>query len=150
MLPSPTLRSVLDASPRVRALLPALPEHVEAFVVVHEGAFGGREHAAGDILICRGAVDDGDTVLVALGHGRPRLGSVIDGRLVGDAGEPCHPARWRAAGQLVASYRQGAHGWVVHLLGGAFDDAVAAPQEAAEASPVPAAVQGAQLSLFAA
>jgi hypothetical protein len=99
-------------------MLPRLPEGVAGFVVVQEGSFQGRTHAAGSVLVCRGDAAHADaTVLVATGHGRPRLGTVLAGRLVGDAGEPCHPARWRSAGRLVASYELGVDGWVVRLLG---------------------------------
>ncbi len=144
MSTTPLLRSVLDAPASVRELLPTLPAGVDAFVVVREGAFAGRVFGAGEVLVCRGEAAHGDdTVLVAVGHGRPRCGTVWGGRLVGDAGEPCHPARWRSAGRLVASYRLHAEGWVISLVGG---DLVAAPTS----SPSAPARQVEQLSLFAA
>jgi hypothetical protein len=115
---APLLRSLDTLPPAVLRQLPPLPrEGVEVFVVTAEGSLGSRRFAAGDLLVCRGPARQGDaTVLVARGHGRPRLGSVEGTRFRGDAGEPCHPSRWRAAGALVARYRRGAHGWVVELL----------------------------------
>ena len=79
---------------------------IEAFVVVREGRFGGRTFAVGEVLLCRGEARNGEeTILVALGHGRPRLGSRRNGRWLGDVGEPCAPERWRSAGRLVGRVR---------------------------------------------
>lgn len=110
-----------------------------AFEVVREGEFAGMFLAAGDVLVCRGEAVQGDhTVLVALGLGRPRLGSRRGGRWLGDAGEPCAEERWRSAGRLVARCRRTRQGWVADLL-----DANGIPE--AETT-----VAAAQLSLFAA
>ncbi|MEZ4241401.1 MAG: hypothetical protein R3F59_35665 [Myxococcota bacterium] len=97
---------------------PGIPrEGVEVFVVTGEGSHGAIAFAVGDLLVCRGAARPGETtVLVARGHGRPRLGTVEGTRFRGDAGEPCHPDRWRSAGALVARYRRGPDGWVIELL----------------------------------
>jgi hypothetical protein len=115
---------VSTSAPCIRPLtqalngVPTLPrEGVQLFVVIREGSFSGRTFGAGEVLVCRGEARSGDqTVLVARGHGRPRLGSVRGTRLVGDAGEPCLAERWQAAGRLVACYRHAAHGWVVELF----------------------------------
>ncbi|TNE85785.1 MAG: hypothetical protein EP330_24425 [Deltaproteobacteria bacterium] len=78
----------------------------EVFVVTHPGEFGGVHYGLGDVLVCRGdAVDDEPVVLMARGHGRPRLGWVRGDELYGEVGEPCSVARWRAAGRIVAVMR---------------------------------------------
>jgi hypothetical protein len=148
---APVLVPIHAAHPSIREALPALPERegVDLFVVVAEGAFAGQRWEVGEILVCRGEARSGDAVvLVARGHGRPRLGSVEGTRFLGDGGEPCHPARWRAAGRIVATYRQRELGWVVDLQQGP-----AAAGRAGEALPVAGrapATPAAQLSLFAA
>jgi hypothetical protein len=92
---------------------------IEAFVVVREGVFGGRAFGVGEVLLCRGEARNGDeTVLVALGHGRPRLGTRRNGRWLGDAGEPCAPERWRPAGRLVGRLRSGGGRQTVELFHG--------------------------------
>jgi hypothetical protein len=126
---------LLQSAPRTTS---APVPGVEAFLVVREGTFGGRTFAAGELVWCRGEVRNGDeTVLVALGHGRPRFGARRNARWLGDAGEPCAAERWRSAGRLVGRSRYVAGGWVVELFQ---DGAVAEP-----AAPVTH-----QLSLFAA
>ena len=79
------------------------------FVVVRGGVFANRWWGVGEILACRqdDSEDGGEAVVVleATGHGRPRLGISRRGRLLGEAGEPCHPLRWRTAGRVVASQR---------------------------------------------
>ena len=75
----------------------------DVFVVTSPGDFGGQRYSIGDMLICRGDVgDDEAVVLMARGHGRPRLGWVRGDALSGEAGEPCSVSRWRAAGRIVA------------------------------------------------
>jgi len=156
---APLLRSLSHAPATVRPLLPALPEGVPAFVVVREGDHGAWSFAAGDVLVCRGEAAHGDAVvLVPGGHGRPRLGEVVGGTLRGDAGEPCSPLRWQAAGKLVACYRLGVDGWVVQLLEPSVQllaprpavvpAATAAPRQGER--PAPMAAPAGQLSLFAA
>ncbi|MEO0602282.1 MAG: hypothetical protein AAF211_12645, partial [Myxococcota bacterium] len=76
----------------------------------------GTSWQRGEVLVCRGDARPGDTVvLVARGHGRPRLGRVEGLRFVGDSGEPCHPARWVSAGPVVAAVREQLDGWRVDL-----------------------------------
>ncbi len=112
---------------------------VETFVVSSEGWFEGVAMSPGDVLVCRGEARHGDaTVLVALGMGRPRLGSRKGTRWLGDGGEPCAEERWRSAGRLVARCRRTREGWVADLLDGRGN---------APAQPAPAPTQ---LSLFAA
>lgn len=136
---------------------------VEVFLVVREGTFGGREYGVGDLVLCRGEARPGDdTVLVALGHGRPRFGSRRNARWLGDAGEPCAAERWRSAGRVVGRSRRAGGGWVVDLFapGEVLVQPPAVGVEAAEVPVVaPAAApaadrraghQPAQLSLFAA
>ena len=153
---TPTLRpmpSVPDALRRD----PVFPcERVELFVVTEEGAYRGWWFTEGDLVVCRGEARSGDvTVLVARGQGHPRLGSVHGTRFRGSAGEPCHPARWRPAGLVVARYRREADGWVAQLIereawaeiatvGGPAATAHAAAEERGERA------SAAQLSLFAA
>lgn len=151
---TPTLRPIRSVPEEVSRDLVYPRERVELFLVVEEGIFGGIRFAAGDLVACRGEARQGDvTVLVARGQGRPRLGSVAGTRFRGDAGEPCHPARWRSAGLVVARYRQESEGWVAQLIereawvmgaefGGASAQAHAAAEERGDRS------SAAQLSLF--
>lgn len=148
---APLLRSVAAVPAHRRHMLPALPEHVSAYVVVDEGHYLGTAFAAGDVLVCRGEARSGRATVLEARHGRPRVGALLGARLVGDAGEPCHPSRWRAVGQLVAVYRRTTAGWVVELLDGDAADVALTPAPA----PRPAAAREAevrvgQLSLFAA
>lgn len=93
-------------APRRTVQTPQLERHgldgaARRFRVVREGMFGGHFYNLGDIVVCRGKARPGDaTVLVARGNGRPRMGRLIGTRLVGDAGEPCHPVRWMSAGRV--------------------------------------------------
>lgn len=105
-MPSPTLRPLAEVPPELAAQLPVLPaEGFEIFLVTGAGAFGDQRYLAGEVVLCRGEARTGDTtVLVARGVGRPRLGTVEGLRFRGDGGEPCHPARWRSAGKLVARF----------------------------------------------
>jgi hypothetical protein len=149
---------VAACAPSIRPLseplrgAPLPREGVRLFVVTGEGTFGGRGYGVGEVLVCRGEARSGDlTVLVARGHGRPRLGSVRGTRLVGDAGEPCLPERWQAAGRLVARWRHAAHGWVAELLDAEGEREEGALVPAEKPAAPPAAGGGtAQLSLFAA
>jgi hypothetical protein len=73
----------------------------ELFVVLEAGVYDRRWFGVGEVLVCSGEAQAEDaTVLVARGFGRPRIGAVQGDRLIGDAGEPCHPARWRSAGRV--------------------------------------------------
>jgi hypothetical protein len=117
-MPAPLLRSLADAPATVLVLIPALPEGSKAFVVVGEGEHQGESFAVGDVIVCAGEAPANEaTVLCAVGHGRPRLGAWIGGRLVGDAGELCHPARWQLAGRWIATWRLGTQGWSASRLG---------------------------------
>ena len=101
------------------ALQPLFAEAgVEAFTIVRSGYFAGRDWSAGDMIVCsprREAV--ANVVLIPRGRGRIRMGTAQGSKLFGEAGEPCSPARWRAAGMLSAVARpaRGA-GWVVEQL----------------------------------
>jgi hypothetical protein len=95
---APLLIQLSDASDRSR------------FQVLRGGRIGGVEFAAGDVIVCGGEPLDGQlTVLVARGPGRPRFGQVRGIRLLGEVGEPCDAARWRAAGRILAHHRSAAN-----------------------------------------
>lgn len=116
---APVLTTLSQLAPASRAGLPALSDgaSVEHFAVLRDGACPAGSWAAGEVLVCRGEPRDGDTVvLVARGHGRPRIGQVIRGQLIGDAGERCHPERWRVAGRVVGTWRRRVEGWVCGLV----------------------------------
>ena len=116
---APVLAPLDSLHSSARRSLPPLADGptVEHFAVVREGICAHGQWGAGEVLVCRGEARDGDkVVLVARGHGRPRVGSVRKGRLYGDAGELCHPGRWRVAGRLVATWRPRGEGWVCTLL----------------------------------
>lgn len=87
-------------------LPPRLAAHESApnrFVVVSPGRFLGRSWQVGEVVVCAGHADDDDVViLVAAGLGRPRFGSLRNGDLHGDAGEPCSRRRWVNAGRVMA------------------------------------------------
>lgn len=70
------------------------------FAVVSSGEFAGRRYQTGEVLVCRGAEVGEPVVLAPRGPGRPMLGHVDGERLLGDAGEPCAPERWSAAGRV--------------------------------------------------
>lgn len=142
---APALAHIDTVHPDSRSALPPLTTGpaVEHFVVVREGSCAHGHWGTGEVLVCRGEPADGDqVVLVARGHGRPRVGTVRKGRLYGDAGEPCHPDRWRVAGRLVATWRVRGEGWVCSLTD---------TSEHAGSAPVVASRERAvQLDLFAA
>lgn len=86
----------------------------EVFIVTQPGEFGGERYGLGDVLVCRGeVVDDEPVVLMARGHGRPRMGWTRGDALFGEVGEPCGAARWRAAGRIVAVLRADARSLAV-------------------------------------
>jgi hypothetical protein len=76
------------------------------FAVISAGDYAGRTYTTGEVLVCRGADSGEPVVLTPRGPGRPMLGRVDHDkvtrstRLVGDAGEPCAPERWSAAGTV--------------------------------------------------
>jgi hypothetical protein len=80
---------------------PAGWERVQ-FVVVRSGEFNGRRWCVGEGLVCvaPGEEEARAVVLVARGPGRPRLGTLDGEAMRGDAGEPCSPERWQAAGAV--------------------------------------------------
>lgn len=144
----PALTRISPTTPR-----PAnLPAGVQAFSVARGGEFAGRRFSEGEIALVGGAVEEGEAlVLVALGHGRPRLGTVRGSRLIGDRGEPCLTSRWEVAGRLLGIARPVGAGWAVD----AFDapGIVGMAPSAAPEQGAPASVGGrsmVQLSLFAA
>ncbi|MCO4746461.1 MAG: hypothetical protein KC912_16810 [Proteobacteria bacterium] len=93
-----------DRGQRVPAIWQGAADQV--FVVMSPGRFAGQRYNVGDVLICRGdVVEDEAMVLMARGHGRPRMGSLRGDALYGEVGEPCSAARWRAAGRIVAVLR---------------------------------------------
>jgi hypothetical protein len=76
------------------------------FRVLRGGAFDGRPLHGGDLVACVPRAGVGDAVvLVPVGRGAPRLGHVRREGLVGDAGDPCDPARWSVAGRVVRVVR---------------------------------------------
>ena len=157
---APLIRALQLDHPNLRrapGCVPPLPmvPGLRAFLVVGEGRFLGRDYAVGDVLVCRGEPRSGHATVLEARHGRPRLGSVLGQRLVGDAGEACHPARWRAVGELWAVYRRGVSGWsMLPAAEGAELLAAAVPPAAARRRrPRPRredARQQGQLQLFAA
>ncbi len=75
----------------------------QIFVVVAAGSFDGQQLGQGDLLVCRGHLHDGDTVVIAsTGRGGHRLGTFTADGVVGAAGELCSGARWRVAGRVFA------------------------------------------------
>lgn len=70
------------------------------FAVVSAGDYAGRHYLTGEVLVCRGAEVGEPVVLTPRGPGRPMLGRIDGERLLGDAGEPCAPERWSAAGRV--------------------------------------------------
>lgn len=102
------------SAPRIVAItasLPLVPQGARLFQVVQEGSFADRSWAVGDVLVCvPGAEqDESAVVLVARGHGRPRLGSRQGHHLRGEVGELCSPERWLVAGAVVAVLRSREH-----------------------------------------
>lgn len=85
----------------LRNVLPTASAEAEVFVVVDEGMFGGRRWRLGDVVVCGEATPESPVVLVARGHGRPRLGTVTGDEVRGDAGEPCSRERWQVAGRVM-------------------------------------------------
>lgn len=98
--------------------LPPEVEGAELFRVVRGGAFAGRSWEAGELMMCRGEPRSGDAVvLVSRGRqGRPRVGRLEGTRFLGEVGEPCHPARWRSSGPLVAAWRPRGERWVIEQV----------------------------------
>jgi hypothetical protein len=99
------------------ALPHGLPFGGRLFRVAHGGQFGGRRFQAGELALVGGIPQEGDAVvLVAIGPGRPRLGSVQGRRILGDRGEPCLTSRWEVAGRLLGVLRPVGTGWAVELV----------------------------------
>jgi len=109
-MPAPLLRTIDPTHPNVArfpSCLPTLPTgDLRAFLVVGEGSFAGVAYSVGDVIVCRGEVRSGGTTVLVARHGRPRMGSLVGRRLMGDAGEACHPGRWRPVGALCRVYRR--------------------------------------------
>lgn len=128
----------------------AFPEGARLFRVTRDGSFDGRVYRAGELALVDGSPGEGDSVvLVAIGHGRPRLGRVAGTQLLGDQGEPCHLSRWEVAGRLRGVVRPVGAGWAVEM----FDrPGVVGMTSAPVASSIPvhAPAPQQQLSLFAA
>ena len=77
-----------------------------AFQVSEPGVFRGRHYGVGELVLCGGSPSPGSTVvLAARGLGRPRLGAVLGGQLLGDRGEACSEARWQVCGRVLAVLR---------------------------------------------
>lgn len=93
---------------------------------------------------CAGEVRHGDAVvLVARGHGRPRMGMVRGRQLIGDAGERCLEARWCPAGRLIGVHRSTVAVGAVSDVGG--DHVVRLPRPAPRRA---STLASDQLSLF--
>jgi len=116
-LAPPSLRALSGIPAELAANLPELPsDGFELFLVTSDGQFLDQRYTVGEVLLCRDPARTGDvTVLVAHGVGRPRLGTVEGLRFRGDGGEPCHSARWRSAGKVVARFKLGNQGWFVEV-----------------------------------
>lgn len=100
---------------------PALPPEVEGaelFRVRQGGQFAGRLWVPGEVMMCRGEARSGDAVvLVSRGRqGRPRVGRMQGTRFLGEVGEPCHPARWRACGKVVAAWSPRGERWAIERV----------------------------------
>ena len=131
---------------------------VDHFVVVRSGQAVQGRFEADEVVVCAEAAEDAQTVvLVPRGWGRPQLGTVRGRHLFGEAGEPCHPARWQVAGHVVGVWRRREGVWVYDSC--LQDDASQGPAmpHLAPAVPAPAAAanqvvrpSGGQLALFAA
>ena len=73
------------------------------FSVTCSGLFEGLNWKGGDRLILDGRTTDGDLILlISKGRGRPRLGVIREGQILGDSYEPCSTSRWAVAGRVVA------------------------------------------------
>ncbi len=166
-MPAPLLRTVDPTHPNVArspSCLPTLPVgDLRAFLVVGEGHFAGVAYSVGDVIVCGGEVRSGGTTVLVAKHGRPRMGSLLGRRLMGDAGEACHPGRWRPVGAVCRVYRRDpvADGaWRVFSLESASHPAVAPAAEALAARSMgrlvlrgaraPRRTRQGQLALFAA
>lgn len=98
---APRLRSANPTAP-LASVVDGVPV-AGAFVVESAGIFRGRRFEVGEVILVGGRARPGhEVVLCANGYGRPRLGSVSDEGLRGDAGELCSRLRWHAAGRLLA------------------------------------------------
>jgi hypothetical protein len=105
LMTPPILAPAVESLPA--SCLGALPEAVRsgripAFLVVTEGMFDGVFYPTGAVLVSGLAEACQAVILVARGYGRPRFGTIRDGRLYGDAGEPCSTARWMSVGPVAS------------------------------------------------
>ena len=115
---APILTRLCHAHPAQLAQLPALQcgPGVQHFVVTRGGRCSQGRWSAGELLVCLGGAVEGDrVVLVPRGRGAPRIGRIQNNKILGDAGEPCHPGRWQVAGRLVGTWQQLGEGWVCAL-----------------------------------
>ena len=135
---TPILTRLCHAHPAQLAQLPALQRGpgVHHFVVTRGGKCSQGHWSAGEVLVCLGGAAEGDrVVLVPRGRGAPCIGQIQNNKILGDAGEPCHPGRWQVAGRLVGTWQQLGEGWVCALTD--VERANIAPARLAPARPVP-------------
>lgn len=103
---APVLAPLLQVLSRAHIDISVLPEALlgramQLYAVIQAGIFDGRVLDVGDVVVCaETAIAGAPVVLVARGHGGPRLGSVRGAEILGDAGEPCSGGRWRIAGHV--------------------------------------------------
>ena len=140
-----------------------LPELVRGpglrhFVVVRSGQSVQGRFEADEVMVCTESAEGAQTVvLVPRGWGRPQLGTVRGRHLFGEAGEPCHPARWQVAGHLVGVWRRREGGWMYDSClqddageGTAMPSLAPALEASASAANRVVGPSGGQLALFAA
>lgn len=127
------------AAPRITSNLDhtALPLHAgeRAFSVSRDGWFAGRSWEAEEVVVVEpGTPEEGDLVVMVGLRGLCRLGRILEGQLVGAAGEPCAAELWRVAGRVRRTLRSRPPFWISERAPGA----------------VPSEREERQLSLFAA
>ncbi len=105
MIAPPQIEVLEDAGERLERIIGSSELH-SAYGVVRSGVFRGRHYEVGDVLLCGGSPAWGSTVILAArGLGRPRLGAIQGGRVLGDRGEACSATRWVAVGRVLAVVR---------------------------------------------
>ena len=100
----PLTQTIQHPGLRVARLPAALAGKVDGvFAVVQGGEFGGRRYERGDLLVCQGAANDCDTVIIApRGRGSFRLGTVQGSFVLGESKTPFSASRWSVAGRVIA------------------------------------------------